>query len=95
MFVSIYSEERWIPYQHGKPNVEGWAEGDLKCLIDEFGAKIHDQKFGPALLQQYFKESRVEPRRAVQEMDEWMNVPIFTKSMVYEATPWSELEVPC
>lgn len=75
MFINIYSGERWIPYESGKPDVEDWTEDDIKRLADEFGAKIHDQKFSPALLQQYFKEFRVEPRRAVQEMDKWMENP--------------------
>lgn len=75
MFINIYSGERWIPYQPGKPDVEDWTEDDIKRLADEFGAKIHDQTFSPALLQQYFKEFRVEPRRAVQEIDKWMEDP--------------------
>lgn len=75
MFISTYSGERWIPYQHGQPDMEDWNLDDIKRLADEFGAKIHDQKFSPALLQQYFKEFRVEPRRAVQEMDKWMENP--------------------
>lgn len=75
MFINIYSGERWIPYEPGKPDVEDWTGDDIKRLAHEFGAKIHDQKFSPALLQQYFKEFRVEPRRAVQEMDKWMENP--------------------
>lgn len=75
MFINTYSGERWGPYQLGKPGVEDWTEDDIQRLADEFGAKIHDQKFSPALLQQYFKEFRVEPRRAVQEMDKWMEDP--------------------
>ncbi|KAL2280172.1 hypothetical protein FJTKL_12780 [Diaporthe vaccinii] len=75
MFINTYSGERWIPYQLGKTGVEDWTEEDILRLADEFGAKIHDQKFSPALLQQYFKEFRVEPRRAVQEMDKWMGNP--------------------
>lgn len=75
MFINIYSGERWIPYQPGKPDIEDWTEDDIKSLADEFGAKIHDQTFSPALLQQYFKEFRVEPRRAVQEIDKWMEDP--------------------
>lgn len=75
MFINIYSGERWIPYEPGKPDVEDWTEDDIKRLADEFGAKIQDQKFSPALLQQYFKEFRVEPRRALQEMDKWMENP--------------------
>lgn len=75
MFISTYSGERWIPYQPGQPDMEDWNQDDIKRLADEFGAKIRDQKFSPALLQQYFKEFRVEPRRAVQEMDKWMENP--------------------
>lgn len=75
MFINTYSGERWIPYQPGRPGVEDWTEDDIKRLADEFGTKIHDQKFSPALLLQYFKEFRVEPRRAVQEMDKWMENP--------------------
>lgn len=75
MFINIYSGERWIPYQPDKPDIEDWTEDDIKRLADEFGAKIHDQMFSPALLQQYFKEFRVEPRRAVQEIDRWMEDP--------------------
>ncbi|KAG6364592.1 hypothetical protein INS49_006194 [Diaporthe citri] len=75
MFINIYSGERWIPYEPGKPDVEDWTEDDIKRLADEFGAKIHDREFSPALLQQYFKEFRVEPRRAVQEVDKWMENP--------------------
>lgn len=75
MFINIYSGERWIPYEPGRPDVEDWTEDDIKHLADDFGAKIHDQQFSPALLQQYFKEFRVEPRRAVQEMDKWMQNP--------------------
>lgn len=75
MFINIYSGERWIPYEPGKPDVEDWTEDDIKRLADEFGAKIHDQTFSPALLQQYFKEFRAEPRRAVQEIDKWMEDP--------------------
>lgn len=75
MFINTYSGERWIPYQLGKPDMEDWTGDDILRLADEFGAKIHDQKFSPALLQQYFKEFRVEPRRAVQEMDKWMENP--------------------
>lgn len=75
MFINTYSGERWVPYQLGKSGVEDWTEDDILRLADEFGAKIHDQKFSPALLQQYFKEFRVEPRRAVQEMDKWMENP--------------------
>lgn len=75
MFTNTYSGERWIPYQPGKPGVEDWTEDDIKRLAEEFGAKIHDQEFSPALLQQYFKDFRVEPRRAVQEVDKWMEDP--------------------
>lgn len=75
MFINTYSGERWIPYQHGMRDNEDWTEDDIKRLADEFGARIHDQKFSPAILQQYFKEFRVEPRRAVQEMDKWMEDP--------------------
>lgn len=75
MFINTYSGERWIPYQLGQPDVEDWTEDDILRLADEFGAKIHDQKFSPALLQQYFKDLRMEPRRAVQDMDKWMENP--------------------
>ena len=75
MFISAYSGERWIPHEPDQPDVEDWTDDDIKRLAEEFGAKIHDQKFSPALLQQYFKDFRVEPRRAVQEMDKWMENP--------------------
>ncbi|KAL1870690.1 hypothetical protein Daus18300_005010 [Diaporthe australafricana] len=75
MFVNAYSGERWVPYQRGKPEVEDWTEETIKRLGDEFGSKIGDKELSPALLQQYFKEFRVEPRRAVQEMGKWMENP--------------------
>lgn len=75
LFINTYSGERWVPYQLGKPGVEDWTEDDIQRLAEEFGAKLHDEKFSPALLQQYFKEFRVEPRRAVQEIDKWMENP--------------------
>ncbi|KAI3391050.1 hypothetical protein diail_8078 [Diaporthe ilicicola] len=75
MFISAYSGERWVPYQPDKPDVEDWTEEDIKRLGEEFGSKIRDETFSPALLQQYFKDYRVEPRRAVQDMDKWMDNP--------------------
>lgn len=75
MFINTYSGERWVPYQPGKPGVEDCTEDDNKRLADEFGSKIHDQKFSPALLQHYFEDFRVEPRRAVQEIGKWMEDP--------------------
>ncbi|KAK2604605.1 hypothetical protein N8I77_007518 [Diaporthe amygdali] len=75
MFIHAYSGERWAPYQPGNPQVEDWTEEDIKRLAEEFAAKIREEEFSPALLQQYFKEFRVEPRRAVQEVEKWMDDP--------------------
>lgn len=75
MFIHAYSGERWAPYQPGNPQVEDWTEEDIKRLAEEFAAKIREKEFSPALLQQYFKEFRVEPRRAVQEVEKWMDDP--------------------
>lgn len=54
---------------------EDWGEEDIAGLAEEFSDRIRDQEFSPALLQQFFKDFRAEPRRAVQEVDVWMENP--------------------
>ncbi|KAF3760600.1 P-loop containing nucleoside triphosphate hydrolase protein, partial [Cryphonectria parasitica EP155] len=54
------------------PEMEDWTDEDIYVLAKEFSDKIQDAKFSPALIQQYFKDFRAEPRRAVQELEEWM-----------------------
>lgn len=54
---------------------EQWTDQDIEDLAWQFAEKITDQGFSPALIQQYLKDFRVEPRRAVRELDEWMKSP--------------------
>lgn len=58
-----------------QPEKEDWTDDEIRSLAKKFSATIHDMKFSPALIQQYFKDFRAEPRRAVQELEEWMKNP--------------------
>ncbi|PSR83515.1 hypothetical protein BD289DRAFT_453816 [Coniella lustricola] len=56
-------------------DVEDWTDEDIALLAKQFSDKIRDTEFSPALLQQYFKDFRAEPRRAVKELGAWMEDP--------------------
>ncbi|KAJ0114406.1 hypothetical protein J7T55_010795 [Diaporthe amygdali] len=80
MFVNAYTGTRWGQHMSREavlrhPEMEEWTDGDIERLAREFSAKIRDEEFSPALLQQYFKDFRAEPRRAVRELDAWMEDP--------------------
>lgn len=82
MYVNAYSGTRWGQHMSREtrlkyhPEMEDWTDGDeIHALAEAFAATIHDQEFSPALIQQYFKDFRAEPRRAVKELEEWMRDP--------------------
>lgn len=80
MFVNAYSGTRWGQHMSREtrlkhPEMEDWTDEELDELAKEFSATIHDEEFSPALIQQYFKDFRAEPRRAVKELEEWMKDP--------------------
>lgn len=80
MFVNAYSGTRWgqhmSPETKSKhPEMEDWTDEDIHELSEVFAATIHEEEFSPALIQQYFKDFRAEPRRAVKELEEWMKDP--------------------
>lgn len=77
MFVNAYSGTRWGQHMSREtrlkhPEMEDWTDEEIRDLAEEFSATIHDEEFSPALIQQYFKDFRAEPRRAVKELEEWM-----------------------
>ncbi|ROW15003.1 hypothetical protein VPNG_03420 [Cytospora leucostoma] len=74
MFVNAYKGVRWVK-QPGDVELEDWVDEDIAHLSKQFADKIRDQEFSPALLQQYFKDFRAQPRRAVEEIDAWMKDP--------------------
>lgn len=80
MFISAYTGTRWgqhmTPEARAKhPEMEDWTDEDIHELAKGFSQKIYDKEFSPALIQQYFKDFRAEPRRALQELDAWMEDP--------------------
>ncbi|KAK7736975.1 hypothetical protein SLS53_006730 [Cytospora paraplurivora] len=74
MFVNAYKGVRWVQ-QPGDVELEDWTDEDIAHLSKQFADKIRDQGFSPAMLQQYFKDFRAQPRRAVEEIDAWMKDP--------------------
>lgn len=80
MFVNAYTGTRWGQHmppalRARHPEMEDWEDADIARLAGRFADEIRDGEFSPALLQQYFKDFRAEPRRAVQELGEWMKDP--------------------
>ncbi|KUI72952.1 putative mitochondrial chaperone BCS1-B [Cytospora mali] len=80
LYIHAYTGTRWIQRQADNANepsinAEGWTDEDIQALSKEFAAKIQDEEFSPALLQQYFKDFRAEPRRAVRELEDWAKDP--------------------
>lgn len=80
MFLNAYSGTRWGQHMSAEtrlkhPEMEDWTDQDIRELAEQFSATIHDEEFSPALIQQYFKDFRAEPRRAVKELEEWMKDP--------------------
>lgn len=80
MFLNAYSGTRWGQHMSPEtrlkhPEMEDWTDQDIRELAEEFSTTIHDEEFSPALIQQYFKDFRAEPRRAVKELEEWMKDP--------------------
>lgn len=80
MFINAYTGTRWGQHMSPKvrekyPHMEDWTDEDIKKLAKDFSDKIHDEEFSPALIQQFFKDFRAEPRRAVQELEDWMKNP--------------------
>lgn len=82
MFTGAYTGVRWTEHRpagggHVAPlhESEDWTDEDIALLAGEFSDKIRDQAFSPALIQQFFKDFRAQPRRAVRELDEWMKDP--------------------
>lgn len=61
--------------QPGDVESKDWTDEDIVHLSQQFGEKIRGREFSPAVLQQYFKDFRAQPRRAVEEIDEWMKDP--------------------
>lgn len=57
------------------PEMEDWEDADIPPLAADFAGRIRGGEFSPALLQQYFKDFRAEPRRAVREVEAWMEDP--------------------
>lgn len=80
MFTNAYTGTRWGQHMSREtrlkhPEMEEWTDEEIHVLAAEFSQKIHDMEYSPALFQQYFKDFRAEPRRAVQQVDEWMKNP--------------------
>lgn len=80
MFINAYTGTRWGQHMTREarakhPEIEDWTDEDIEKLSREFSERIHDMRFSPALIQQYFKDFRAEPRRAVKELNEWMENP--------------------
>lgn len=80
MFINAYTGKRWGQHRslHNRmnhPEMEEWKDEEVKGLAVEFSTIIHDKKFSPALIQQYFKDFRTQPRGAVRHLDEWMKDP--------------------
>lgn len=80
MFINAYTGTRWGQHMTPEarlkhPEMEEWTDEDIQGLAQEFSLIIPDMEFSPALLQQYFKDFRAEPRRAVKELGEWMKDP--------------------
>lgn len=80
MFINAYTGTKWGQHMSPEvraryPEMEDWTDEDIDELAKDFSDKIHAMKFSPALIQQFFKDFRAEPRRAVQELDEWMKDP--------------------
>lgn len=80
MFANAYTGTRWGQHMSREavlrhPEMEEWTDGDIARLAAQFSAGIRDAEFSPALLQQYFKDFRAEPRRAVRELGAWMEDP--------------------
>lgn len=55
--------------------MEDWEDADIPPLAADFADRILGGEFSPALLQQYFKDFRAEPRLAVREVEAWMEDP--------------------
>lgn len=80
MFINAYTGTKWGQHMSKEtrakhPEMEEWTDEEIFQMAKEFSDKIHDQEFSPALIQQFFKDFRAEPRRAVKELDEWMKAP--------------------
>lgn len=78
MFLAAYTGTRWV--HHGspsapRPEAEEWTDEQIKTLARAFADRILDKAFSPAILQQYFKDYRAEPRRALSELEKWMEDP--------------------
>lgn len=78
MFYAAYTGTRWKPHvtvDESTHQVEDYTDEDITRLAKEFSDKIHNEEVSPALLQQYFKDFRAEPRLALSELDKWMEDP--------------------
>lgn len=80
MFANAYTGARWGQHMTREavarhPEMEEWSDADIAPLAAEFAGRIRGGEFSPALLQQYFKDFRAEPRRAVREVGRWMEDP--------------------
>jgi chaperone BCS1 len=80
MFANAYTGARWGHHMSREAvarhsEMEEWEDADIPPLAAEFAERIRGGEFSPALLQQYFKDFRAEPRRAVGELDSWMEDP--------------------
>lgn len=79
LFLAAYTGTRWQPHTGAslaaEPEVEEYDEQDIVQLAKEFADQIRDEEFSPALLQQYFKDFRAQPRLAIEELDAWMEDP--------------------
>lgn len=80
MFINAYAGTRWGQHMSREarlkhPEMEEWTDEEIRKLAKTFSATIRHMEFSPALIQQYFKDFRAEPRRAVQELERWMKNP--------------------
>ncbi|KAJ4405040.1 hypothetical protein N0V82_010384 [Gnomoniopsis sp. IMI 355080] len=80
MFVHAYTGTRWGQHMSRESRLkhaemEDWTDQEIQELAEAFSATIRGEEFSPALIQQYFKDFRAEPRRAVKELEEWMKDP--------------------
>lgn len=80
MFANAYTGARWGQHMSREavarhPEMEEWEDADIPPLAAEFAGLIRGGEFSPALLQQYFKDFRAEPRLAVREVEAWMEDP--------------------
>ncbi|KAI7776807.1 hypothetical protein LA080_004463 [Diaporthe eres] len=80
MFANAYTGARWGQHMSREavarhPEMEEWVDADILPLAAQFAERIRGGEFSPALLQQYFKDFRAEPRRAVLELEAWMEDP--------------------